>query len=52
MSDRRPDQDGPRRPLFTHEHRKRSLSRWIIPLAVILAVIYFLPRLMAILLPE
>jgi len=34
-----------RRPRIVNSHRKRSLGTWLVPLAVILAVIYFLPRL-------
>lgn len=41
-----------RRRIFTRTHHKRSLSRWIIPLAIILLVIIFLPRLMELLLPS
>jgi hypothetical protein len=40
-----------RRPLFTRTHQKASLSRWVIPLIIILAVIFFLPRVMDLLLP-
>ena len=35
----------PRRPLFEHEHRKRPLGAWFLALAVVLAVIILLPRL-------
>ncbi len=34
-----------KRPRMVPKHRKRSLGPWLVPLAVILAVIYFLPRL-------
>jgi hypothetical protein len=39
----------PRRRLFGHEHRKRSLRAWVIPLLIILGIIIFLPRLVALL---
>lgn len=41
-----------RRQLFTRTHHKRSLSRWIVPLAIILVVIFFLPRIMDLLVPS
>lgn len=37
---------GNRRPLIVNPHRKRSVRVWIVPLAVILAVILLLPRLL------
>ena len=37
------------RPLVANPHRKRSLRIWIIPLVIVLAVIYFLPRLLELL---
>lgn len=42
----------PRPRLFPRTYRKRSTTRWLIPLVVILLVIIFLPRLMDLLLPE
>jgi hypothetical protein len=47
-----PDPRSTRRQLFTRTHRKASLRRWIIPLIIILAVIFFLPRLVEILVPQ
>ena len=44
----RPSTTG-RRPLVVQHHRRRSLRVWIIPLVGILLVIYFLPRLLALL---
>jgi hypothetical protein len=38
-----------RRPLISHQHRKRSLTTWLLPLAVIVAIMVFLPRLVALL---
>jgi hypothetical protein len=38
-----------RRPLVRSHHRKRSVWIWVIPLGIILAVIYSLPRLLALL---
>jgi len=38
-----------RRPLVSHGHRKRSLTPWLIPLAVIIGVMILLPRLAAVL---
>ncbi len=34
-----------RRPLITHHHRKRSLLTWLVPLAIIIAIMVLLPRL-------
>ena len=39
----------PRRRLFGHDHQKRSVFPWVIPLLVILAIIFFLPRLVSLL---
>ena len=44
-----PDRKEPPRRLIGHGHRKRSLWVWIVPLAIILAVIIFLPKLVALL---
>jgi hypothetical protein len=41
--------DRPRRRLFGHDHEKRSLRTWVVPLLVIVAIIFFLPRLVALL---
>ncbi len=38
-----------RRPLIVSSHKKQSLSTWLVPLAVILAVIIFLPRVIELL---
>lgn len=38
-----------RRPLVVNPHRRRPVGVWIVPLIVIVAVIYFLPRLLALL---
>ncbi len=38
-----------RRRLFGHDHQKRSLRTWVIPLLVIVAIIFFLPRLVELL---
>ena len=51
MTNLNQDKKPVRRPLFNRVHRKRSLSRWIVPLIIILAVIFFLPRVMEILAP-
>jgi len=44
-----PKQDRPSRQLFRHNHKKRSLRTWVIPLLVIISIILFLPRLVALL---
>lgn len=33
-----------RRPLVVNNHKKQSLSTWLLPLILILAIIIFLPR--------
>lgn len=38
-----------RRPLISHNHQKRSLIPWILPLAAIIAVMVFLPKLVSLL---
>ena len=38
-----------RRPLITHNHKKRSLMTWITPLIAIIAIMVLLPRLIALL---
>jgi len=38
-----------RRPLISHNHQKRSLTPWILPLAAIIAVMVFLPTLVSLL---
>lgn len=38
-----------RRPLISHPHRKRSPLTWIVLLALIIAVMVLLPRLVAVL---
>ena len=35
--------------LFRNDHQKRSVRAWILPLAIIVAVIIFLPKLVALL---
>ena len=35
-----------RRPIFERNHERRSVGRWLFPLLAILAVIYFLPRVL------
>jgi len=44
-----PKTEAPRRRLFGHDHEKRSVRTWVIPLLVIVAIIVFLPRLVALL---
>lgn len=48
MEDPAPKQAS-RRPLVVNHHRKRSLGNWLLPLAVILVLIVFLPKLAALL---
>ena len=44
------DQEKPkRRPLIVNHHQKRSLNNWVVPLIIILAIMVFLPRLIAML---
>jgi hypothetical protein len=45
----KPQGEKPRQRLFGHGHRKRSVRAWLWPLLIILAVIYFLPRLVGLL---
>lgn len=45
----RENQDIDRRPLVRHDHKKRPVRAWVIPLAVILAIIIFLPKIVALL---
>ncbi len=33
------------RPLISHGHRKRSLLTWLVPLAVIIAIMVLAPKL-------
>jgi len=44
-----PKQEGPRRPLADRRHRQRPLRYWVVPLLIILLIIIFLPRLLALL---
>lgn len=37
------------RPLIRHDHKKRPVRAWVIPLALILAIIIFLPKIVALL---
>ena len=43
------EQERPRRRLFDHNHEKRSLTVWVVPLLIIVAVIIFLPKIVALL---
>ncbi len=43
------NQEKPRRQLIDHHHKKRPLRTWVLPLLVIVAIIVFLPRLVALL---
>ena len=45
--EQKPEQSGKR--LVDHHHKKRPLRTWVVPLLVILAIIYFLPRLVGLL---
>lgn len=36
-----------RRPLIGHPHRKRSLTTWVVPLVIIVAIMVLLPRIVA-----
>jgi len=38
-----------RKRLIDHEHKRRPLRNWIIPLLIVLAIIIFLPRLLELL---
>jgi len=38
-----------RRPLISHEHRKRSVLAWLVPLAVIIAIMVLLPKVVGLL---
>ncbi len=35
-----------RRPLIVNNHKKQSVTTWLVPLAVILAIMIFLPKVM------
>jgi|GEM_PF-4366121 len=39
-------QERPRAPLFERRYERRSVSAWLVPLIIIIAVIVFLPRVM------
>ncbi len=41
--DPRPDQ--PRKRLFEHQHRKRPLRNWIVPLVIIVGVMVLLTKI-------
>ncbi len=48
-ADQNPDSKpstGKRKPLIVNPHQKRSVTIWILPLVLIIAVIVFLPHLM------
>lgn len=38
-----------RRPLVFNTNKKRSVTAWLVPLVVILAIMFFLPRVMELL---
>ncbi len=38
-----------RRPLIVHNHQKRSVTTWLVPLVIILAVMIFLPKVIELL---
>ena len=48
MSDSENQGKNPRR-LIRHDHKKRPLRTWIVPLVIILTIIIFLPKLVALL---
>jgi len=41
--------EGRRKRLIDHEHKRRPLRNWIVPLLIVLAIIIFLPRLLELL---
>ncbi len=43
------NQENPRRGLIRHDLKKRSVRSWVVPLLVVVALIFFLPRLVALL---
>ena len=45
--DSRKDGNPRRRPLVVNAHRKRSIYTWLVPLVIILAIMYLLPRVSA-----
>ena len=48
MTEDRPPEDRPKR-LINHEYKRRPLRNWIVPLLIVLAIIFFLPRLLELL---
>ncbi len=48
MTEDQPQKDR-RKPLIAHEHKRRPLRNWIVPLLIVLAIIIFLPRLLELL---
>jgi hypothetical protein len=52
MTDQGPKETGERPRLFPRTYRKRNPLRWIIALVIILVVMFLLPRLMDLLLPQ
>jgi hypothetical protein len=52
MTDQDPKTTGERPRLFPRTYRKRNPLRWIIALVIILVVMFLLPRLMDLLLPQ
>lgn len=45
MTEDQSRRDG-RKRLIDHQHKRRPLRNWIIPLLIVLAIIIFLPRLL------
>ena len=43
------DHEDRRKRLISHEHKRRPLRNWIVPLLIVLAIIIFLPRLLELL---
>lgn len=48
MNEDRPPGDR-RKRLIDHEHKRRPLRNWVVPLLIVLAIIIFLPRLLELL---
>jgi len=44
VEDPRPEK---RKPLVSHHHRKRSVTQWLVPLVLIIAIMIFLPKVLA-----
>ncbi len=43
------DRPKKRKPMVTHHHRKRSVAQWLVPLVLIIAIMIFLPKVLALL---